>query len=89
MQLFAVKLHCPVLEPSLAQLLGHAVEHDELGCKLSLIGLSLSGGGSWLSGTIDHSVFLQDVLHLLVGKAAVALDDGVCQMPVVDVGIFV
>ena len=89
MQFLAVELHGSVLETSLSQLLGQTVQRNQLRGILALIGLGLRGRRSRLPGAVYHAVLLQNVLHLFVGKAAVALDDGVGQVPVLDVGIFV
>ena len=76
MQLFAVELHGAILEACCAQLLSQSVEHDERIGILALVS-TLRCSGSRLARAVDHAVLLEQFLHLLVGVAAVRLDDGV------------
>ena len=77
-QFLAVELHGTVLEAPLAQGLRHLVEHDELG-----------GVVANQSLTPGPSILLQYLLHLLVGVAAVAAYDGMCDVELLDVGLLV
>ena len=70
MQLFAVEAHGAVLETSLAQALGQAVERDQLGGVLALIALG-ARGGCWLIGAINHAIVFKQLLHLFVGVTTV------------------
>ena len=86
MQFLAVELHGAVVEATLAQLLGQGVEDDDFACKLALVFLLVGCG---FARAVLHAVLLQYFLHFLVGKTAVALDDGMHQPPVLDVGFAV
>ena len=88
-QFFAVEVHGSVLEATLAQLLRHAVQHDEFLGQLARVGFLLRGGRCRLTGTVDNAVLLEYLLHLLVGEAAIGTDDGMGQVPRLDVGVLV
>ena len=56
---------------------------------LALVGLLLCGRGSGLTRSVHDAVVFQQLLHLLVGIAAITADNGVRQVPRLDVGIVV
>ena len=87
-QLFAVELHRAVGEPLLAQLLGQAVELDQL---VGVFALVAFGAGLWrgLPRSVLHAVVFEQLLHLLVGVAAVAANDGVDYAVAAHVGLVV
>ena len=89
MQFLAVELHGAVLEAALAQFLGHGVELDQFIGVFTLVGVLLRGGWSGLACAVDHAVVFQQLLHLFVGVAAVAADDGVGNMELLDVGLVI
>ena len=86
MELLAIELHGAILEALLAQLFGQGIEDDYLTGQFPFVFFPI---GSRLSGAVNDAILFQYLLHFFVGKAPVALDDGVCQMPVLDVGLFV
>ncbi len=86
-ELFTVELHGAVLEAGCAQLLGEGVKLDEFGSILALVRMVLGGRGSRLARTVLHPIVLQDLLHLLVSIATIAPYHGMCQVPLLDVGI--
>ena len=76
------------------QFLGHAVEHDELLGKV--LGRLCIGrkrlvvvAGAVVVLLAGLVMCLQYLLHLLVGEASVAAYDGVCQVPVLYLGLLV
>ena len=83
----AVETDGAVLEAAFAQLLGQAVERDELFDILALKGSALGQGFGVLAGQGQvggrgFAVALQYGLHLLVSKAAVRANHGMGQVPV-------
>ena len=89
MQFLAVELHRTVLESGCTEFLSQGIEFDELVGILALIGFLLRGRRCRLARAVFHTIILQDLLNLFIGIAAVALDDGMCQMPGLDVGLVV
>lgn len=87
-EFLSIELHATVLEPLGPQFLSQAVKGDELVGIFTLIPLRTR---RWcgLSGSVDDTVVLQKLLHLLIGIAAVRLYHRVDKAEGLDVGIVV
>ena len=88
MQFLGIKLHRPILESALAQFLGEPVEGAELPAIL-ILESSLTRIGCRLTGAVDDTVVLQDLLRFLIGVAAVGSDDGMDDARGFDLGVVV
>ena len=89
MQFLTVELHAAVFEAGCTQFLGEGVEGNQFGSILTLVGILLRSWGSRLARAVLHAIVLQYLLHLLVGIATITLDDGMCQMPMLDICLVV
>ena len=89
MKLLTVELHGAVLEAGGTEFLGEGIEFDELCGMLALIGVLIRSRGSRLTRAILHAIVLEQLLHFLVGIAAIALDDGMGEVPGLDIGLVV
>ena len=89
MQFLTVELHAAVLETRGTQFLGEGVEFYQFCGMLALVWVLLRGWWRRLARAVLHAVVLQYLLHLLVGIAAIAPDDGMRQMPMLDICLVV
>ena len=89
MQFLTVELHAAVFEAGCTQFLGEGVERNQFGSILTLIGILLRSWRSWFACTVLHAIVLQNLLHLFVGIATITLDDGMRQMPMLDICLVV
>jgi len=88
-ELLAVELHGAVLEAGGTEFLGKSIELDEFSSVLALIGILLCGRGRRLTCAVLHTIILKDLLHLFVCIAAIATDDGMGEVPGLDIGLVV
>ena len=87
MELLTVELHTSVLETGRTKFLGEGIENDQFCGILTLIGILFRSSRSGFTSAILHAIVLENLLHFLVGIATVALDDGMRQMPLLDIGL--
>ncbi len=88
MQLLGVEFHGSTLEALHAQLLGQSIEHDEL---VGIFTFVSTLGSRWcgLTFAVDNAIGLQQLLHLLVGVAAIGADNGMHDAVFLHVGILI
>ena len=89
MELFAVELDRAVLEAGCTQFLGEGIELDELLGMFAFIGILLGSRGCGFACAILHTIVFEQLLYLLVGIAAIAADNGMCKVPLLDVRLIV
>ena len=88
-EFLAIKLHGAILETGSTQFLGKGIKFDQFGSVFSLIGMILRSRGRWFACAILHAIILQNLLHLLIGIATIALNHRMSQMPLLDVRLVV
>ena len=89
MQLLAVEFHTAVLESCSTQLLGQCIESYQLFGILALIRILLCGCRCRFACTILYTIVFQYLLNFFVSIAAIALNYGVCQVPILDISLIV
>ena len=88
-QLLAIELYRAVLKACCSQFLGECVELNQFCGVLALVGTLLGGRGGRLACSVLYAIVFENLLYFLVGITTIALDDGVCQVPFLNVSLVI
>ena len=88
-EFLTIELHRTVLESGSTQFLGEGIEFDKHLSVLTLVRMFLRSRGCWLTCTVLHTIVLQDLLHLLVCITTITADDGMGEVPLLDVCLII